>query len=125
MEKAFEGIRTIGSALGRDAKDFFPELERVDAEALVGSTFKIVAIHLVDWDYESGQSGQFALAKVELPDGKFCTTILGGKAVLKQAKKLRDLRKLPVVAFLNLVSGANGDYRILQDPPDVSFAQVS
>jgi NAD(P)H-flavin reductase len=115
----FKGIKTIDSALGRDKVEFFPELEKYEQEALLGSTFKIEAAKVVeDWDGRYGTSA-FILAKLLLTDGKQVTTLLGGKVVLKQVRKLLQQRALLVVAMLNNhMSDSSGNvYYFLDKPP--------
>jgi hypothetical protein len=124
----FNGTKTIDSALGRDKVEFFPELEKYDQEALLCATFKLEAAKIIeDWDGRYGTSA-FVLAKVQLEDGKQVTTLLGGKVVLKQVRKLLQQRSLPVVAMLNsATSESSGNaYFFLDKPPaDDSAVQVS
>lgn len=115
----FKGVKTIDSALGRDKVEFFPELEKYDSEALLCVPVKLEAARIVsDWDGRYGVSS-FVLAKVQLEDGKEVTTLLGGKVVVKQVRKLLDQRALPVVAMLNSHVGeqSGNSYYFLDKPP--------
>lgn len=117
----FKGVKTVDSALGRDKVEFFPDLEKYDQEALLGLTFKFEAAKIVeDWDGRYGTSA-FVLAKVQLEDGKEITTLLGGKVVLKQTRKLLQQRSLPVLATLSQhTSDASGNTYFFLDKPAVS-----
>jgi hypothetical protein len=118
----FEGVKTIDQVLGKEKTEFFPELEKWDSEALVGATFKLAAVKIVDdWDGRFGISS-FVLAKVILEDGKEVTSLLGGKVVLKQVRKLLQQRAFPVVATLrNHKSETSGNtYYFLTDPSVVA-----
>ena len=45
------------------------------------------------------------------------TTIMGGMALIKQLRKLVDMRKLPVAASLTIVkSGRGNEYYVLDNP---------
>jgi hypothetical protein len=119
LSNRFDGVKTIDQVLGREKVEFFPELEKYDSEALVGETFKLVAAKLIDgWDSVYGSSS-FVLAKIQLIDGKEVTTLLGGKVVVKQVRKLLQQRSFPVVAMLNSqTSEATGNtYYFLDKPP--------
>jgi len=112
----FKGVKTIDQILGKEKLEFYPDLEQWDQEALMGVNFKIEAVKVVeDWDGRFGTSS-FVLAKIQLSDGKEVTSLLGGKVVLKQVRKLLAMRALPVVAMLNKVSGQMGEYFVLDKP---------
>lgn len=114
----FKGTKTIDSALGRAKTEFFPELEKYDSEALLCVPFKLEAARIVDdWDGRFGVSS-FVLAKLMLEDGKEVTTLLGGKVVVKQVRKLLDQRALPVLAMLNSHVGeqSGNPYYFLDKP---------
>jgi NAD(P)H-flavin reductase len=115
----FKGAKTIGQATGRDKDDFFPELERFEHEALVGVTFRINAARIVSgWEGEYGVS-DFVLAKIQLEDGKEGTTILGGKAIIKDMRKVMQSHKLPIIVMLNtkIAESSGNTYFVLDDPP--------
>ena len=109
--------KTIGSVLGRDSVDFFPELAKLDKSNLIGKTFVIEAARVVDWDSGEGP-GQFVLAKIVTVDGEF-TTLLGGKVVLKQVKKLMNLKSFPVACQLERKAGQYGEYYQLVSPESI------
>lgn len=110
-----ERTKTIDSVLGSDAVSFFPELPKVDKETLVGVAFVIDKVRLVDWDTNSGP-GQFVLAKIVYAGDELATTLLGGKVVLKQVKKLIEKAGLPVACKLERKDGVNGQYFQLVSP---------
>jgi hypothetical protein len=114
--ESFKGTKTIDQVLGKEKLEFYPDLEQWDQEALMGVTFKIEAVKVVeDWDGRFGTSS-FVLAKIQLVDGNEITSLLGGKVVLKQVRKLLAARALPVVAMLNKVNGQMGEYFVLDKP---------
>lgn len=122
MESAFKGTKTLSKALGKDKLDFFPALERCPQEVLKGVAFRIDAAKIVDdWDGQFGSSS-FVLAKITLYDStekaNEFTTLLGGKVVVKQVRKLIAQRSLPIVCTLATVQGQAGEYYQLQDPPE-------
>ena len=115
------GYKGIKDVLGSGKVDFYPDLERVDKVQLFGNNFLIQdARYISDWDGEFGTTS-FFLVKVKLlsPDqeGREVTTIMGGMALIKQLRKLVDMRKLPVAASLTIAkSGRGNEYYVLDNP---------
>ena len=110
-------VRDIDKVLGREKVDFFPELPKMEQEALMGLTIVIQAARVFnDWDSQFGTSA-FALVKFTL-DGKEATALLGGRVIVKHVNKLLAVpRGLPVRCMLNKMSSQYGrEYFILDKP---------
>lgn len=111
-------MKGVKDVLGGDKLEFYPALEKVDKVQLFGNNFVIEDLKLVeDWDGEFGVTS-FFLVKIRLAeDGKEYTTIMGGQALLKQLRKLKDGRKLPVAASLSIKKSDRGnEYYVLDNP---------
>ena len=121
-------VRTIpklSEVIGRGAVEFFPDLQKIKKEELIGADFVILAGKIIeDWDSEYGNSS-FSLLKVRLGDGMEVTTLVGGKAVVKQVSKLLRERRLPVYVCLNKREGTYGDYFVLEDPVSADLPSMA
>lgn len=102
---------------------FHTDLEKVEKEEIIGVPIIIFDARVIDdWDSDFGTT-KFALVAFEWKDyeGKKSTTLLGGKAVVRQVEKLLKLRKLPgrIRCFLSQAEGPNGLYWLLdsETPP--------
>jgi hypothetical protein len=111
----------VREVLGGGVK-FYPELSRVDKEALIGVNFKLRDARVIeDWDGEFGTSS-FALLLVEDEEGRRSTTSCGGKAVLRQVEKLLKFGKLPCFdrglwcTMNKVLSENNREYYVLYWP---------
>lgn len=114
---------TIREALGGELK-FHTDLERLEKEELQGVPIVLWDARVIDdWDGQFGTT-EFALLAVELDDGRKVTTLCGGKAVVRQARKLTNHNKLPgrIRCMLTTVDGPNGTYWLL-DTPEVLAAE--
>lgn len=106
--------QSIKDALGTGVK-FHEDLPRVDKKELIGEyVFLRDGKVIDDWDGEWGTT-EFALLMFERGDGQAVTTLCGGKAVVRQVRRLLKYNKLPGRwrCFLNVVTGENGDYYLL------------
>lgn len=110
---------TIKQALGGNIR-FHEDLPKMNKEELLGANMVICDARVIDdWDGQWGTS-QFALLLVELEDGRRVTTLMGGKAVVRQVGKLLKRNKLPgrVACFLNQVEGESGHLYYVLDSTD-------
>lgn len=115
--KTARGIPGIKDKLGDGKINFWPDLPRIeDFAALIASTFTILDAKVVeDWDGQFGTS-TFVLLKLKLEDGSEKTTCTSGRAVVRQIKKLLNMKGLPVQATLNMVTaeGTGNPYYVLE-----------
>lgn len=108
--KKFAETRTIKDVLGDGKIEFHGDLPKIKFAELLGQNFIIKQVRVIDdWDGVFGTS-EFALTLVEFPDGRLVTTIAGGRAIMRQTKKLIDKRMLPVRVTLTQKPSPNGDY---------------
>jgi len=83
----------IKDALGT-MKAFHEDLPKKDKEELVFTPIVIIDARVIDdWNGDFGIS-QFCLLALELNGDKF-TTLCGGKAVVRQVRRLLNTNKLP------------------------------
>ena len=110
----FQRTKGIKDALGDGKIDFHGDLPKTEFKELVGAQFLIKQIKIVkDWDSVFGAS-DFALLLIEFIDGRPRTTLAGGRAVMRQCRKLIDGRLLPVRVKLTMREGAQGQYYIFE-----------
>lgn len=115
----------LSEAIGRGAVDFHPDLPKIDKAELVGADFVILQAKIIEeWESEYGTSS-FCLLRVRLENAEEKTTLMGGKAIVRQVSKLLRDRKLPVRVCLNKREGSYGDYYVLEDPVSQEPAPVS
>lgn len=112
---AFKRTKGIQDALGSGKIDFHSDVPKEEFRVLVGAQFLIKQIRIVkDWDSTFGAS-DFALLFIELQDRSSRTTLAGGRAVIRQCKKLVEGRGLlPVRVKLCMREGAQGQYYIFE-----------
>jgi hypothetical protein len=109
----FEKTKSVKQALEGKIK-FYPEFPRIEWSSLVGQTFIIKQAKIVeDWNSSFGTS-DFPLFRVLLEDGRECTTLGSGVAILNQARKLLNMRLLPVKCKLTMQPGGSGEYYLLE-----------
>jgi len=112
--KTFDKTKGIKDALGDGKIDFHPELLKVKFQELLGQQFLIKQVRIIDdWDGQFGASS-FALILIEFPDGSLKTSIAGGKAVMRQVRKLVQKKMLPVKVVLNQITSGGGDYYLFE-----------
>jgi len=110
----FQRTKGIKDALGDGKIDFHSDMPKTEFKELVGAQFLIKQVRIVkDWDSIFGAS-DFALLFIELGDGSSHTTLAGGRAVMRQCRKLLDGRLLPVRVKLTMREGAQGQYYIFE-----------
>lgn len=110
----FGKTKGIKDALGDGKIDFHPELLKVKFQELLGQQFLLKQVRIIDdWDGQFGASS-FALILIEFPDGSLKTSIAGGKAVMRQVRKLVQGKLLPVRVTLNQVTSGGGDYYLFE-----------
>lgn len=112
--KQFNQTKGIKDALGDGKIDFHPELPKVKFADLVGVKFVMKQARIIDdWDGIFGTS-TFALILIENPDGSMSTSIAGGKAILRQIRKLLKNKMLPVKVTLNKIPTGSGEYYLFE-----------
>lgn len=111
---ATKDVPGIRERIGTGKIDFHNELPKIKFVELLASKFVIRQIKIVeDWDSTFGTS-EFALMMIGTSDGKKATTLAGGRAIVRQAKKLLVAHGLPVSVTLNQVQGQQGAYYIFE-----------
>ncbi len=119
---------TIREALGGGIK-FHEDLPRMNKEELIAAEFVLWDARVVDdWDGSFGVT-QFCLVALELEDGKKITSLMGGKAIVRQVGKLLRLGKLPgrIRCVLNKVPSKDGsgrEYYLLDEPAKSAVEQT-
>lgn len=124
MKDTANNIRNI---LGSGVK-FYPDLPRVELDALIGSKFQLMDAKVIDdWEGNFGVS-RFALMKIDR-EGQLSTTICGGRAVVRQITQLQKHNHLPgkVWCRLNLLpsESGKGDYYLLDWPEETTKVEQS
>lgn len=110
----FGKVKGIKEALGDGKIDFHPELPKIKFPELLERPVVLKQVRIIDdWDGQFGAS-TFALILVEYPDGHLATTIAGGKAVIRQIRKLQQKKMLPVKVVLTKVQSGNGEYYLFE-----------
>lgn len=113
--------QTIKDALGTGVR-FHEDLPRVKKEELLAENVILRDGKVIeDWDGEWGAT-DFALLMVEREGGQAVTTLCGGRAVVRQIRRLVKANKLPgrYRCFLNQLQGENGLYYLLDWTEPVS-----
>lgn len=117
VTKSFDKAPTTTDILGTGKIEFHSELPQVVFEKLVGHTFLIHDIRIVnDWDGFFGKS-DFGLLLLQLRDGRRATTLSGGVAVLKQLRGFEAFlkkRRVPIKVSLTTKPGDNGPYYLFE-----------
>jgi len=112
--KQFGQTKGIKDALGDGKIDFHPELPKIKFADLLGATVVLKQVRIIDdWDGIFGAS-TFALILIEYADGSLKTSIAGGKAVMRQVRKLVQKKMLPVKVTLNKVPSGSGEYYLFE-----------
>jgi hypothetical protein len=104
----FSTTPSIKEVMGDRKIKFFPELPRIEWEKLLNQMFIIESCKIVpEFTGKFGVS-TFPLLKILLEDGRRCTTLGSGKAILNQVKNLNDKRLFPVKVTLIMYSPEDG-----------------
>lgn len=110
VKRRFEHTPTTQDIIGTGKITFHPELPQTKFENLVGHTFLLEQVQMVDgWDGFYGISN-FGLILLQLRDGRKCTSLAGGIAVVKQLRALIAKKRFPVKVTLTEKPGQNGYY---------------
>lgn len=100
---AWDDTKSIKDALGDQRIHFFPQYPKVDWASLVDQVFRILAIKIIeDWDDVRFGKSTFPLLLIDFVDGRKCTTLGSGRAILNQTKKLVSAKALPVKVKLTM-----------------------
>lgn len=114
IDKAFKDAPTTKDIIGVGKIDFHNELPRMEFAELVGQEFLLHHIMMVDgWDGYFGTSS-FGLILIQFRDGRKCTSLAGGVAVVKQLRNLTAKRKFPVKVKLTQMPGQAGPYYLFE-----------
>lgn len=114
VAKMFDKAPTTKDIIGTGKLEFHKELPQIDFKSLVGSTFLLHQIQMVeDWDGLFGTS-TFGLILVQKRDGSKATSLAGGQAVVKQLRGFINKRRFPVKVALTEKPGINGFYFLFE-----------
>lgn len=114
VQAAFAGAPTTTDIIGTGKIDFHNELPQVKFELLIGHTFLIHEIMMVDeWEGYYGKS-DFGLILLQLRDGRKATSLAGGIAVIKQLRGFKKQKRYPVKVVLGTRPGDLGPYYIFE-----------
>lgn len=114
VQAAFDKAPTTKDVIGTGKLDFHKELPQIDFKALVGHTFLLSQVQMVeDWDGFYGTS-TFGLILIQLKDGRKATSLAGGLAVVKQLRGIVAKRRFPVRVTLTEKPGQNGSYYLFE-----------
>ena len=105
---AWDTTKSISSALGDQHIHFYPQFPKVDWSSLVDQIFRVLAIKIIeDWDDIRFGKSTFPLLLIDFEDGRKCTTLGSGRAILNQCKKLQAAKVLPVKVRLTMKASDN------------------
>lgn len=114
VQAAFAGAPTTTDIIGTGKIEFHNELPQVKFELLIGHTFLIHEILMVDeWEGYYGKS-DFGLILLQLRDGRKATSLAGGIAVIKQLRGFKLQKRYPVKVVLGTRPGDLGPYYIFE-----------
>lgn len=118
-ERLFNLAPKTKDILGAGKIEFHQEMPQVKFEILIGHTFLLQDIRIVEgWDGFYGTSN-FGLIMVQLRDGRKCTSLAGGIAVIKQLRgflgniQARKTR-YPIKVILTQKPGGQGPYYLFE-----------
>lgn len=114
ISEAFDKAPTTKDVIGTGKLEFHNELPQVDFKDLVGETFLLQQIKMVEnWDGFYGTS-TFGLIMIQLRDGRKATSLAGGLAVVKQLRGFISKKRFPVKVTLTEKPGSNGYYYLFE-----------
>lgn len=114
LEDAFDKAPTTKDVIGTGKLDFHKELPQMEFKTLVGQTFLLQEVRMVeDWDGFFGTS-TFGLIKIQMRDGRKATSLAGGLAVVKQLRGFVNKRRFPIKVNLIEKPGQAGNYYLFE-----------
>jgi len=114
VKEAFEKAPTTQDIIGTGKIEFHKELPQIKFEDLIGHSFLIYEIFMVEeWEGYYGTS-DFGLILLQLRDGRKATSLAGGVAVIKQLRGFKKQRRYPVKVVLGTKPGEVGPYYIFE-----------